>query len=102
MGTGSEWKPSVTICWFFYVPSFQYHSTQVMIIYLQHVLAKKNNGIHGVHYMDCKVLYRQLNYLTYLQDRYYPIFNVQFTNEKYKGVLLRELGAQAYTPFQDP
>lgn len=35
----------------FYVPSFQYHSTQVMIIYLQHVLAKKNNGIHGAHYM---------------------------------------------------
>lgn len=55
-----------------------------------------------VHITWCKVLYRQLNYLTYLQDRYYPIFNVQFTNEKYKGVLLHELGAQAYTPFQDP
>lgn len=56
--------------------------THVMIIYLQHVLAKKNICIHGAHCMDCKVLYRQLNYLTYLQDRYHLIFKLQFENEQ--------------------
>ncbi|XP_009703027.1 PREDICTED: potassium voltage-gated channel subfamily KQT member 1-like, partial [Cariama cristata] len=49
-----------------------------------HVRVKKSNGIHGAHYMDCKVLYRQLNYLAYLQDRYYLIFNLQLENEKYR------------------